>query len=75
MVGMLTSLLKAPSLPEGLPNRGVGAASEGVEGVPGSDPDSPRLKRALTSDLAKRRRSVAPANKPAHHAASLTAGL
>lgn len=72
--GMLTSLPRAPSLPEGLP-RGVGAASEGVVGVLGSDPDSPLLKRALTSDLAKRSRSAAPANKPAQHATSLTAEL
>lgn len=67
MVGTLTSLLEAPSLPEGLA-RGVGAVSEGVEGVLGSDPDSPLLKRAFTSALAKRSRSAAPANKPAQHA-------
>lgn len=64
--GMLTSFLGAPSFPEGLP-RGVKAASEGVVGVPGSDPDSPLLKRALTSDLARRSRSAAPENKPAKH--------
>ena len=63
-VGMLTSLLEPQSFPEGLP-RAVGAASEGVLGVPGADPDSPLLKRALTSDFARRSRSAAPENKPA----------
>ena len=72
--GMLTSLLRPLSCPEGLP-RGVNAASEGVVGVPGSDPDSPLLKRAFTSDLARRSRSAAPENKPAQHATSQTAAL
>ena len=71
---MLTSLLGPPSFPEGLP-RGVDAASEGVVGVPGSDPDSFLLKRAFTSDLARRSRSAAPENKPAQHATSQTAAL
>lgn len=63
---MLTSRLGPPSLPEGLP-RGANAASEGVVGVPGSDPDSPLLMRAFTSDLVSRSRSAAPENKPAKH--------
>ena len=44
----------------------LNADSEGVVGVAGADPlpDSPRFKRALTSDLASRKRSAAPENSP-----------
>ena len=62
---MLTSLLEPQSFPDGL-LRGVGAASEGVVGVLGIDPDSPLFKRALTSDFARRSRSAAPENRPGH---------
>lgn len=64
--GVLTSLLEPQSFAEGL-LRGVGAASEGVVGVLGADPESPLCNRALTSDFARRSRSAAPENRPVHH--------
>lgn len=71
---MLTSLLAPQSFPEGLFS-GVGAASEGVEGVLGADPDSPLFKRALTSDFARRSRSAAPENRPTHHSSTQSVPL